>query len=348
MSAGRTLAMARKEMRHIARDARSLTLALAVPVMLLLLFGAALSLDVDRIPTLIHDGDRTPASREVVARFAGSRYFEVRNAGSVREVERSIDAGTTLLGVVIRNRQVQILIDGSDSNTASIAKGYAEAAVRGPVATRIEARPRVWYNSEIKSKNYVVPGLIAVIVAIIAALLTSLTIAREWESGTMEQLLSTPLQPEELVLGKMLAFFGIGVVDTAIAVVVGVFVFDVPFRGEVWLLGAMTCLFLSGALLWGILISAVARSQVLAFQLAMTSSFLPAFLLSGFVYAIEGMPPVIQILTYAFPARYFVTALKGIFLKGVGLEVLWAQAAFLAVYTTVVFAVATRKVGSRV
>jgi ABC-2 type transport system permease protein len=198
-----------------------------------------------------------------------------------------------------------------------------------------------------ESKNYVVPGLIAVILMIISALLTSLTIAREWEMGTMEQLLSTPVRPAELVLGKMLAYSAVGFIDLLLAIGAGLVVFDVPLRGSTALLLATSSLFLFGALFWGILLSAVARTQVLAFQMGILSSFLPAFLLSGFIYAIENMPPVIQAFTYIVPARYFVTILKGVFLKGVGLQVLWAEILFLGAYTVVVFAAATRKLSQK-
>jgi ABC-2 type transport system permease protein len=198
-----------------------------------------------------------------------------------------------------------------------------------------------------ESKNYVVPGLIAVILMIISALLTSLTIAREWEMGTMEQLLSTPVRPAELVLGKMLAYSVVGFADMALAIGVGLAVFHVPLRGSPLLLFLTSSLFLFGALFWGILLSAVARTQVVAFEMGILSSFLPAFLLSGFVYAVENMPHVIQMVTYLVPARYFVTILKGIFLKGVGVQILWAEILFLGVYTLLVFLLATRKLSQK-
>lgn len=375
MSIRRIRAIFLKEARHIVRDMRSLIMALGVPVLLLVLFGFALSLDVDRIPTLIYDGDGSPASRELAARFRGSRFFSIeRSVDGYRAIEEAIDAGEILLGIVIptgfsadlgasRQATVQVLLDGSDSNTASIARGYAENVIRSYSASvqaaaqnrragqkftpPVEARIRIWYNSTLQSKNYVVPGLIGVILMIISALLTSLTIAREWESGTMEQLLSTPVRPAELVIGKMLAFFVVGVVDTVVAVLVGVHVFDVPLRGSILLLGATSGLFLIGALFWGVLISAVAKTQVLAFQMGILSSFLPAFLLSGFIYAIENMPVVIRTFTYLIPTRYFITILKGIFLKGVGLEVLWAQILLLAIWTLIVFAVAVKKLKAK-
>jgi ABC-2 type transport system permease protein len=375
MSYRRMRAVSIKELHHITRDARSLGLALLLPVLMLLLFGFALSLDVDHIPTMIYDQDQTPESRALIRQFEGSKFFEIRGmVGDYTAIERAIDRSRILMGVVIprdysrqlgagREAQVQILLDGSDSNTASIALGYAESLVssysldlRTAALNRragerltppVEARLRVWYNSSLESKNYVVPGLIAVILQIIAALLTSLTIAREWEMGTMEQILSTPLRPAEMVLGKMFAYFLVGLADATIAVLVGVFVFEVPFRGSVPLLVVSTCVFLFGALFWGIFISAAARTQVAAYQMGILSSFLPAFLLSGFVYSIESMPWEIQAITHIVPARYVVTILKGIFLKGVGLSVLWGELGFLALYALIVFLLATRKLNQK-
>jgi ABC-2 type transport system permease protein len=375
MSYRRTRAILIKELHHIVRDSRSLTMALAVPVLMLVLFGYALSLDVDRIPTLVCDQDGTAASRDLIRQFQASRYFDITGFADTSDaIDRAIDRNQVLMGVVIPRHysrdagsggeaSVQILLDGSDSNTASIALGYAETVVsnyslalrsdmqnrRGGVraAPPVDARLRVWYNSSLESKNYVVPGLIAVILMIIAALLTSLTIAREWEMGTMEQILSTPLRPVEMVIGKMLAYFLVGLADAAIAVLVGLFLFHVPLRGSVLLLGASTCLFLFGALFWGIFVSAAARTQLQAYQMGVLSSFLPAFLLSGFVYSIENMPRVIQIITRLVPARYFVTILKGIFLKGAGLRILWGELGFLALYALIVFVLAARKLNRK-
>jgi ABC-2 type transport system permease protein len=364
-----------KELHHITRDARSLAMALAVPLMMLLLYGYALSLDVDRVPALIYDQDGTVASRDLIRAFSGSRFFDVRGfTPSYEGIQQAIDRSQILMGIVIprnysdtiaagRKAEVQILIDGSDSNTAAIVLGYAEtlvrmysAQVRATAMNRrggehltppIDARLRVWYNSSLESKNYVVPGLIAVILQIIAALLTSLTIAREWEMGTMEQLLSTPLRPVEIVLGKMLAYFVVGLADATVALLVGLFVFRVPLRGSFLVLGVSVCVFLFGALFWGIFVSAAAKTQLQAYQMGILSSFLPAFLLSGFVYATESMPQVIQVITHIVPARYVVTIMKGVFLKGVGLEVLWGELAFLALYAAVVFLLATRKMNQK-
>jgi ABC-2 type transport system permease protein len=375
MSYRRLRAVFIKELHHITRDALSLGMALAVPVMMLLLYGYALSLDVDRVPTLVYDQDATAASRDLVKQFQGSRFFDIRGVvDSYAPIQRGIDSNKILMGVVIprgysqnaaagREAPVQLLLDGSDSNTAGIVLGYAETLVRtyslqlrnqmqnsrGGQSSPplVDARLRVWYNSSLESKNYVVPGLIAVILQIIAALLTSLTIAREWEMGTMEQLLSTPLRPAEMVLGKMLAYFVVGVADAAMAVLVGILVFGVPLRGSVPLMAVSLCVFLIGVLFWGVFVSAAAKTQLQAYQMGLLSSFLPAFLLSGFVYEIQTMPAVIQVVTYIVPARYVVRLMKGIFLKGVGIEILWPELGFLALYATIIFLLAKRKVNQK-
>jgi ABC-2 type transport system permease protein len=376
MNLRRTRAVARKEFLHILRDPRSLIMALAFPFLMILLFGYALTLDVDKIPTIVYDADQTPQSRELISRFQGSRYFQILGAAnSYGIIEQKIDADECMLGLVIpqdysrnlflgRKPQVQMLFDGSDSNTASIALGYANAIVQ-PLALEIlmqgqkgyggksyfapvNARLRVWYNSQLKSKNYIVPGLIALILMIIGALLTSLTLAREWEMGTMEQLLSTPLRPTEVALGKMSAYFTLGLIDMLLTIIVGVGIFRVPQHGSYIFLFASGCLFLIGALFWGILVSALTRSQLFAYQLAMITSFLPAFLLSGFVFAIENMPLPVQVVTHLFPTRYFVTILKGIFLRGVGMEVVYAEVGLLALYAVLVFWVAVKRLKLKV
>src|SRR5579862_6736673 len=305
MTYRRTRAIARKEFLHILRDPRSLASALGQPLIMLILFGWALSLDLDHLPTVIYDLDQTPQSRDLVRDFRGSRYFDiVDEVHSYRPIEQAIDARRALMGIVIPNdyaknlglgkeAQVQVLLDGSDSNTASIALGYSTAVISAHsrniqismqslragsvVKGGVESQVRVWYNPDLLSQNFIVPGLIAVILMVIAANLSSLCIAREWENGTMEQLLSTPVRPAELALGKLSAYFVVGMVDMLICLFVGLWGFGVPFKGSLVLLLVSSCIFLFGALAWGIFISASNRTQLTAYQMGALTSFLPAF-----------------------------------------------------------------------
>ena len=364
MKLRRLWAVARKESIHIRRDPRSLGLAIGIPMLMLLMFGYALTLDVDRVPLVTWDQSGTPVSRDYLAQFTSSRYFAFQGAvDNYRDLERAIDTRQAWIALVLpsnfardlaagRPAAVQAIVDGSDSNTAAIVLGYAQGITlafnqritlaevqRATGATptpALDLRARVWFNPDLESKNYIIPGIIAVIMGLIAALLTSLTIAREWENGTMEQLISTPIRPAELILGKLLPYFVIGLVDVLIAVLMAVFLFQVPLRGSVPLLFGVAALFVFGTLAQGILISAVARQQLLASQFAMVSTFLPAFLLSGFTFAIANMPIPVQVITHIVPARYFVALVKGIFLRGVGLEAMWPDALFLLLFAVIV------------
>jgi len=362
--------MARKEFIHVLRDRRSLAMAVAMPIFLLLLYGYALTLDVDNVPMVVWDQSDTPASRELISRFAGSRYFSVRSyVRNYREMTHAIDAGEALTALTVprdfaqqrdsgRPASVQLILDGSDSNTATLAVSYAEAVVAtytqeisvaeirrlgGPVLSLpLESRPRVWYNADLESRNFIIPGLIAVIMMVIAALLTSLTVAREWERGTMEQLISTPVKGRELILGKLIPYLAIGQVDVLLAVLLGQFLFRVPLRGSLLLLFAMAMVFLVGAMSLGIVISVVAKNQLLANQMAMMLTYTPSFLLSGFVFPISNMPRVVQIVTYLVPARFFIAILKGIYLKGVGLQILAVEALLLTVFAVGMVALANK------
>jgi len=375
MNLRRLLAVSRKETLHIRRDPRSLILAMGIPMLMLLMFGYALTLDVDRVPFVVWDQGHTPESREFIARFTATRYFDFQ--GTVADyagLERAIDSRQAMLALVLppdfaprlaagRSAGVQAIVDGSDANTAGIVLGYTQAIASGfnqqlaleqvrritgqaPVPA-LDLRTRVWFNPDLESRNFIVPGIMAVIMGLIAALLTSLTIAREWERGTMEQLISTPVKPAELILGKLLPYSVIGLANMVIAVLMAVFLFDVPLRGSVPLLFAVGMIFVVGTLAQGILISTVAKQQLLASQFAMISTFLPAFLLSGFAFAIANMPLPVQGITYIVPARYFVALVKGIFLRGVGLETLWRDALFLVVFALIVIGIAIRKTRKR-
>jgi ABC-2 type transport system permease protein len=369
MNHRRAWAIARKEFLHVLRDRRSLAMAIAMPMLLLLLYGYALTLDVDNVPMIVWDQSQTSASRDFISRFGGSRYFSIKSYGwNYQGLERGIDSGQALVALVVPRdfadevraggpAAVQLIVDGSDSNTATLAVAYADAVTQAysqalslqeirrlggaTLNAPVDFRPRVWFNPELESRNYIIPGLIAVIMMVIAALLTSQTVAREWESGTMEQLISTPVTGRELILGKLLPYFSIGLLDVLLAVLLGEFLFRVPLRGSVLLLFVSASIFLVGTMALGILISVVAKNQLMANQLAMVVTFVPSFLLSGFVFPIGNMPTVIQWITRLVPARYFITLLKGIYLKGVGLHILVGEGLLLVLYaaSTILLAV---------
>jgi len=249
-----------------------------------------------------------------------------------------------------------VLIDGSDSNTATIAQGYTLAIAEGfsqrvrgsRVTPLIDSRSRVWYNNELKSRNFIIPGLIAIVMAVIIALLSSLTIAREWDRGTMEQLISTPVKTPELILGKLIPYFLIGFADTILTILMSTLLFNVPLRGSIMLLLGLSGIFLFGGLSFGILMSIAGKTQLAASQAALLTSFLPAFLLSGFIFSISNIPKPLQLVTYLIPARYFVTILKGIFLKGSTLKVLWLESLLLTLFAVIVFIAANRKFRKRI
>ncbi|GIW52341.1 MAG: membrane protein [Gemmatimonadales bacterium] len=351
---GRLWAIARKEAIQLRRDPRSLALAFLLPLFLIVFFGYAISFDVKDIRLGVLDYSQGPASRRLVESFQASGYFQVtRWFADPREMERALGRGLVRLALVIppdfegrlgsgRAAPLQLLLDGSDAATAAVAQNYAEAIVARFAAENtlrgmelrlpVEAEIRIWYNQTLESRNMVVPGLVAVIMSIIAAMLTALTIAREWERGTMEQLISTPVTRTEVVLGKLLPYMAIGLADVAAAITAGRFVFGVPLRGDLLLLAVLTLLFLVGALGVGMSISALVKSQLLATQAAIMSTYLPALLLSGFVFSISTMPWVLQAITHVVPARYYVAVTRGIFLKAVGAGVLWVDVVAMVLF----------------
>jgi ABC-2 type transport system permease protein len=353
-SFARLRAMSKKEIIQLRRDKRSLALAFLLPFMLLLLFSYALTTDVENIQTAVLDRDHTPESRALIAAFARSGYFDVRhNVAREDELTELIDRGVVRVAIVIPERfaadlaarraaPVELLLDGSDAKTATVARGYADGiarsySMRALVSVReiqppLRAESRVWYNETLDSKVMIVPGLIAVIMSIIAAMLTSLTIAREWERGTMEQLAATPVSRVEVILGKLLPYLVIGLIDVTIAMIVGIFVFEVPFRGSLLLFAGTTTIFLFGVLGLGILISSALKSQLLATQAAIFATYMPALLLSGFMFTISNMPTFLQLVSKVVPASYFVTLSRGVFLKGSSPVVLWPAILGLTLY----------------
>lgn len=371
----RVKAIAKKEFIHIFRDPRSLGMAIAIPMLMLLLFGKVLTFDVDDVPMIIWDQDNTTVSRDYILNFQNSPYFHiVKYFDNYKTIDEYIDSGKAIMALVVSKDfskdiragevgQVQLIVDGSDSNTAGIAMGYASSITANynsnfvsdifndfgmKYIVPVESRPRVWFNPDLKSKNFIIPGLIAIIMMVISALLTSLTIAREWDRGTMEQLISVPVKKGELILGKLIPYFVISLFDVFVAFIVGKFIFDVPFNGNMFLFFTLSCLFLVGALCWGIFISILLKNQFLASQMAFISTFLPAFILSGFAFPIYNMPKIIQIFTYIIPTRYFITILRGIYLKGVGIKVLFPQVIFLVGFSFLMVIIANKKLKKRI
>jgi ABC-2 type transport system permease protein len=370
MSFTRFLAVARKEVVQILRDSRSLIIVLIMPVILVLLFGYGVNLDLKGLPVYVYDRDGSQQSQDLLKRFQASAYFDlVRVASDYPALARALDDGHAKMAIVVpwdfsqrlhdgRPAQLQVLVDGTDDNTANVLIGYAQAVVQGyssevqlnwlrsrgqlaqPAPVSVETR--TWYNEDLESSAFIVPGVLALVMSVIGAFLTSLTIAREWERGTMEQLISTPVTPFEIMLGKLTPYFIIGMFDVIVCALLATYWFHVPFRGSFLTLLVSSAMFMVVVLALGFFISVIAKSQLAASQIALLVTFLPAFLLSGFLYSIEQMPLVLQWITRILPARYYVSVLKKIFLKGSPTALLYADLVPLAAFTLVLALLAIR------
>ncbi|MGD0521453.1 MAG: ABC transporter permease [Terracidiphilus sp.] len=375
MNFTRLLAVARKEVVQILRDTRSLLIVIIMPVTLMLLFGYGVNLDLKGLPVYVLDRDGSQQSQDLLKRFQASEYFHVaRVVNDDPAITRALDDGHAKMGIVIpwdfslRLRdggpvEVQALVDASDDNTANVLIGYAQAVVQGysaeiqlnwlrqrgqpvrPAAVSVETR--TWYNEDLESSAFIVPGVLALVMSVIGAFLTSLTIAREWERGSMEQLISTPVSAMEIMLGKLAPYFVLGMFDVLICSVIAIYWFHVPFRGSYTTLLVSSALFLVVVLSLGFFISVLAKNQFAASQIALLVTFLPAFLLSGFLFPIEQMPVVLQWITRILPARYYVSLLKKIFLKGTPTALLYADLIPLAVFALVLAMLAMRSFHKR-
>lgn len=371
----RVAAVAGKEWLQIRRDMRSLILSIFAPALLIMLFGYALTVDVKHVSTAVYDQDRSSLSRRFIEEFSHTEYLDVnRHVESFAEADRLIDAGKVTMVMVIprgfertfkagKKTGVQLLVDGSDSTSATVAMGYVKGIVSNynldikvgemkrigisSFAAPVDIRSRIWYNPELESKNFIIPGLIVIVLAIISALIASLTISREWERGTMETLITTPVRSWEVVAGKLIPYLLIGLFDVILTLCVGYFVFNVPIKGSFTELYLLAVLFLAGTSTLGILISSATRVQVLSVQVAMVATYLPSFILSGFVFPIQNMPLALQAFTYLIPARYLIVLVKGIALKGVGAFFLWTQILFLACFALLVAVLSVRKLTLR-
>ncbi len=350
-------AIMRREFTDVLRDRRSLFLTFLYPISMLIMYGYGIRYDVDNVPLTILDYDETPESRDLTQQMLRSGYFQlVRWARDQREVERDLTTDASKAAVIIpvkfaariRAREpamVQAIIDGSDSNTATIAQGYLLAMIARyamslaptggpPPGAGIELKSRVWYNPELKSVNFIVPGIIAVIMMIVGAILTALSIVKEKERGTIEQILVSPIRPLELMVGKIIPYVIIAFIDLNIIVTAGYLVFHVPIKGSLFQLAIFSLLYLTSSLGTGVFVSTIAENMQTVMLAAIFISLLPSILLSGFVFPLENMPVAIRVISYFFPGRYFVTAIRGIYLKGVGLSVLWPEALLLLCFST--------------
>jgi ABC-2 type transport system permease protein len=365
----RIVALIRKETRQIVRDPSTVIIAIILPLTLLFLFGYGVSFDARRIEIGLVIEDPTPQTSSFTASLTNSPLFATRTARDRRDFERDLVAGR-IDGIVVLaanftvqgergdRAPIQVIVDGSDPNKATLVRNYLqgawgnwlaqEAIARGERLTfPISVVPRVWFNPEISSHHYLVPGSIAIILMLIGALLTALVVAREWERGTMEALLATPIGIIDLIIGKLVPYFMLGMITMALATGTALFLFGVPFRGSFLVLALMSAVFLTTALAQGLLISTLARNQLVAAQSTLISAFLPSFFLSGFVFEIAGMPLPLQIISYAVPARYFVAGLQTLFLAGNVWSVIWPNLAGMVIIAAVYITLTALKTKTR-
>jgi ABC-2 type transport system permease protein len=365
----RLMALIRKESFQIVRDPSSILIALVLPLILLFLFGYGVSLDTTDTRVGLVLEETTPTTLDLAASFQNSRYFDVTIGPDRREftedlVESRIGGflvipdGFTADLTAARHPAVQVIVDGADPNTANFVQNYAagtvstwetlRAAERALTATPLLVQQRFWFNPELKSRNFLVPGSISIVMTLVGTLLTSMVIAREWERGTMEAMMATPVTAWELLAGKIVPYFLLGLGSMSLCVVLAVFLFDVPFRGSILALYALSAAFLMAALGQGFLISAVTKNPFPASQLALLSGFLPSFLLSGFIFEINSMPTVIQYISLAVPARYLIPSLQSVFLAGDIWPMFLRAILILIGFGVVLFAIAIRKTAKRI
>jgi len=354
-----------KEALQIISDPSSILIAFVLPVVLLFLFGYAVSLDITRLKIGVALEERTAESDSLVAALRDSKYFDVKESLDRRGLERDLVSGR-IRGIVVipinfsrkmvwesNELPVQVIADGSEPNTATFVQNYVRSAIAvwsqrrametgTDMPSQIGEESRVWFNPSLESKNFLVPGSIAIVLTLIGTLLTALVVAREWERGTMEALMATPVRIQELVLGKLIPYFCLGLGSMAFCTLVAVGIFRVPLRGSLLSLGLITSAFLAGSLGMGLLVSTLSKSQFVASQIALVLGFLPALQLSGFLFEISSTPLPIQGLTYLFPARYLVQALQTIFLAGDIPALLWTDGIVLAGFAALFFFLTAR------
>jgi ABC-2 type transport system permease protein len=370
MNWNRLLAMACKEVIQIKRDARSIAIVIAMPLVMMLAFGYGVSFDTKHIPVYVFDMEGSQQSQDFLKRFQSSVYFNVVKAvDNYPALIKAIDGGQCQIGIVIPSDfsnklstgetvSIQALVDGTDSNSANLGMSYSQAVVQAysqqlqmqwlqrqgqaKVQPLVSVDARTWFNENLESMSTIVPGVVALVMAVVGTFLTSLTIAREWERGTMEQLISTPVTSMEIMFGKLTPYMAIGLFDTCVCAAMGVWWFGVPFRGHLSVFFLSSIMFMTVVLSMGYFFSVVAKSQLAASQISLIATFLPAFLLSGFIYPIDQMPAVIQVITHIVPARYYMAILRNVFLKGTSIALMWRDFMGLALFATLLAFAATR------
>jgi len=362
MNLARTWAVFRKEVIHIRRDPFSLLQIILMPIIMLLLYGYALTFDIKDVSIAIYDQERSQLSQDFINQFRGNEYFKLKYiTDSYAKLEDLVTRRQAEVGLMLpydyswlyqtgKTVPIQAVVDGTDSNTANIVLGYVGAVastynqhllmqrmmIKGSARLDmpVEAQTRYWFNEDLESRNFIVPSMIAIIMTMVGAMLTSFTVVRELERGSLEGLLATPLKKTELLLGKLGPYFFIGMLDMFIVMAMGKFLFEVPLRGDPWFLIGMSAIFMVATLGQGLLISVSSDNQMQAFQMVMLSSFLPAFFLSGAIFAIYLMPLPLRLATYFVAARYLVTISKGVYLKGIGIDILWSDMLMLLAAAT--------------
>jgi ABC-2 type transport system permease protein len=368
------LPIASKELLHILRDPRSLIFALLMPLLMVLMFGYAINLDVKEVVIAVVDQDRSAAARDIMAHLTADGAIKVAAyCDDAEELEHLLDIGEARLGIVIppgfgrdlaagKDAPVQVLVDGSEAAFAAQAMGHVASSLAYTTMGEVEhtltvmgqrgglpglvAKPRVFFNEALDSRWFVVPGLIAIIIMMLSAMITSQCVAREYEHNTIEQILVSPVRGSALMLGKLGPYILLGIIQVGSVVLLSRYLFGVPIRGSLLILGVATLLYLIGAMAMGLLFSAAFKSQQVAMQISFVATILPSMILSGFVFPIENMPRFLQVISYAVPARYFLRLIRGLFLKGVGLEVLWPDLLAMVIFAFVVMAAATSRIRS--
>ncbi len=363
--------IASKEMLHILRDPRSLVAALALPLLMVLLFGYAINLDVKNVDIAVVDQDHSAAARDIMSHLTADGAIRVvARCDNPAELERMLDMGTARLGIVIppgfgrdiaagKNAPVQVIVDGTEASFAAQALGHVASSLQYTTLGEVEgllkvmgrrdglpglkARPRIFFNEALDSRWFVVPGLIAIIIMMLSAMITSQCVAREYEHNTIEQILVSPVRGPALMLGKLAPYILVGIVQVGSVTLLSRFLFGVPIRGSLGLLAIATLLYLVGAMAMGLLFSAALKSQQVAMQISFVATILPSMILSGFIFPIKNMPWFLQYISYAVPARYYLRLIRGLFLKGVGMEVLWPDMLAMVIFAFVVMAAATSR-----